>query len=127
MVERGAVVCTGGSDSGKLVTDKTDTSYERRFGGALEQREHRTLGWRPGCECKPDDPGSVYTSIPCTVLDPFCGSGTTLLVACQHGREAIGIELSPEYAALAERRIGRGLRPGTYVDEQDSSQHPLFT
>jgi DNA modification methylase len=40
-----------------------------------------------------------------TVLDPFAGAGTTLLVASRLGRSAIGIELNPEYAAMAQRRI----------------------
>lgn len=40
-----------------------------------------------------------------TVLDPFAGSGTTLMVALQLGRSAIGIELNPEYAAMARARI----------------------
>ena len=40
-----------------------------------------------------------------TVLDPFAGSGTTLLVAERLGRDSIGIELNPEYVAIAERRI----------------------
>src|SRR5690606_15209527 len=40
-----------------------------------------------------------------TVLDPFGGAGTTGLVADRLGRDAILIELNPEYAALAERRI----------------------
>lgn len=39
------------------------------------------------------------------VLDPFCGAGTTGIVAKQEGRDFIGIELNPEYAAMAERRI----------------------
>jgi DNA modification methylase len=39
------------------------------------------------------------------VLDPFFGAGTTGLVASRHGREYIGIELNPEYAEIAERRI----------------------
>jgi hypothetical protein len=38
------------------------------------------------------------------VLDPFLGSGTTALVARRNGRACVGIELSPEYAALAARR-----------------------
>jgi len=39
------------------------------------------------------------------VLDPFCGSGATL-VACQEtGRHGVGLELSPEYAQVARRRL----------------------
>lgn len=40
-----------------------------------------------------------------TVLDPFGGAGTTGLVADRLQRNAILIELNPEYAAMAERRI----------------------
>jgi DNA modification methylase len=40
-----------------------------------------------------------------TVLDPFCGSGTTGVVACRHNRHFVGIELNPTYAQLAEKRI----------------------
>jgi DNA modification methylase len=40
-----------------------------------------------------------------TVLDPFGGAGTTGLMASRLGRNAILIELNPEYAAMAERRI----------------------
>jgi site-specific DNA-methyltransferase (adenine-specific) len=43
--------------------------------------------------------------VPCTVLDPFLGSGTTLLVADQLGRDGIGIELNPAYVTIAQRRI----------------------
>lgn len=41
------------------------------------------------------------------VLDPFCGSGTTLEVARQLGRQYIGIELSKEYIKLAENRLAQ--------------------
>ncbi len=40
------------------------------------------------------------------VLDPFTGSGTTGMVAVQHGRSFVGIELNPEYADMARMRIG---------------------
>lgn len=40
-----------------------------------------------------------------TVLDPFGGAGTTGLAACRLGRDAIIIELNPDYAAMARRRI----------------------
>lgn len=49
-----------------------------------------------------------------TVLDPFGGAGTTGLVADRLGRNAILIELNPEYAAMAERRI-RG-EAGLFAD-----------
>jgi DNA modification methylase len=42
-----------------------------------------------------------------TVLDPFLGSETTAKVARDLGRDAIGIELNPGYARLAEERNGQ--------------------
>lgn len=45
---------------------------------------------------------------PGIVLDPFMGSGTTALVARKLGRNFIGIELNPDYIAIAERRLQRG-------------------
>jgi DNA modification methylase len=45
------------------------------------------------------------------VLDPFAGSGTTGLVAVQEGRRFLGMELNPEYAAMARRRIGMAQMP----------------
>ncbi|MCH4540182.1 DNA methyltransferase [Ochrobactrum sp. A-1] len=44
------------------------------------------------------------------VLDPFGGAGTTGLVAARHGRRAILIELNPEYADIAKRRIEKEWR-----------------
>lgn len=38
-------------------------------------------------------------------LDPFLGSGTTLAVAAQEGRDGIGIEINPKYVALARKRL----------------------
>lgn len=42
-----------------------------------------------------------------TVLDPFCGTGTTMLVAQALGRTSIGIDISPAYIQLAEDRCRR--------------------
>jgi 2-polyprenyl-3-methyl-5-hydroxy-6-metoxy-1,4-benzoquinol methylase len=40
-----------------------------------------------------------------TVLDPFCGSGTTLKVALANGRSAIGIDIRKSQIELTKRRI----------------------
>jgi site-specific DNA-methyltransferase (adenine-specific) len=39
------------------------------------------------------------------VLDPFCGTGTTLVVARELGRRGVGIEIAAEYVTLARRRL----------------------
>ena len=58
----------------------------------------QTLGWQPTCDHDADP-------VPALVLDPFCGSGTTGVVALRHGRSFIGIELNPEYVEMARQRI----------------------
>jgi site-specific DNA-methyltransferase (adenine-specific) len=62
-----------------------------------------TLGWAPSCDCAAE-------VMPCTVLDPFAGSGTTLQVARHHGRNGVGIELNPDYIELAKARIMQPLK-----------------
>jgi DNA modification methylase len=51
----------------------------------------------------------IRSSVPVggVVLDPFVGSGTTLLVAEELGRHGIGIDLKPEYLAMARQRLER--------------------
>jgi site-specific DNA-methyltransferase (adenine-specific) len=46
-----------------------------------------------------------YSYVTDTVLDPFCGSGTTLLACLETGRAGIGVEINKEYCELAARRI----------------------
>ena len=88
-------------------------------------RETIDLGWQPTCTCDgefvaeplvPEEPertwrrfvpgpGGVQEPVPQVVLDPFGGAGTTGLVASRLGRDAVLIELNPEYAAMARQRI----------------------
>lgn len=71
-----------------------------RFGGSTRGSNiYETTGWQPGCTCPTAAP------VPATVLDPFGGAGTTALCADRLGRNAILIELNPEYAEIARKRL----------------------
>lgn len=65
--------------------------------------KHTTiLGYSCACGVDPDEP-----SRPAVVLDPFVGSGTTLLVANALGRTGIGIDMSASYCRLAAWRASQ--------------------
>ena len=58
--------------------------------------------WLPSCRCgAPVQPG--------VVLDPFCGSGTTLMVAKEEGRSAVGVDPIPGNVTMAEGRVAGAL------------------
>ncbi len=63
--------------------------------------EYKTLGWEPGCKC------GIKESQACIVLDPFAGSGTVVKVAKDLGRIGVGLDLKPEYLAMAKRRTAQ--------------------
>lgn len=65
----------------------------------------KLLGYRATCTCNAGEP------VPCTVLDPFLGSGRTGRVALSMGRDFIGCELNPDYVAIAEEEMARPWKP----------------
>lgn len=67
-------------------------------------RERHAAGWQPTCAHHGEP-------LPCTVLDPFAGSGTTLAVARRMGRRGVGIELQPSYLPLIQRRVSEAALP----------------
>ena len=74
-------------------------SRQSNMHGSRVYNEIQTLGWQPTCSCNAD-------SAPATVLDPFVGSGTSCAVGQSLGRRSVGLDLNPEYLAIAAKRIG---------------------
>ena len=66
--------------------------------------QHETLGWTK-CDCEPQEYKKGI------VLDPFCGSATTCVVARKLNRNFIGIEISKKYIEIAKQRLKGQLEP----------------
>ncbi len=81
-------------------TTKTRTTTTMTADGAVPCRAVKTTGWKPSCDC------GCQETTPTIVLDPFAGSGTTLMVARDNGRASIGIELNENYIELQKDRLG---------------------
>lgn len=106
------------------VTRSRPNDYTKRTGGAGTGNSCKntvagvsavTTGWAPSCACPPREPA------PCVVLDPFTGSGTTGAVARDLGMRFLGVDINPEYAEMARRRIGSA---NPLMDACDSAAAP---
>ena len=58
-----------------------------------------STGWEPTCKCE------IKETIPCLVLDPFNGSGTTGVVAHLKSANYVGIDLNKKYIKLSRERL----------------------
>ena len=98
----------------------TASGFNDRWGNGDNPKERNKRSvWEIATRAYPDAHFAVFPEDlvePCilagcpeggTVIDPFMGSGTTALVARRLGRRSIGIELNPEYAKLAAKRLSQ--------------------
>jgi DNA modification methylase len=92
---REPMIVRNGPKSGGYGSRTTDSLS----GTMIEPARAVTTGWQPTCTCESEGTGK------CIILDCFIGAGTTALVALQHNRNYLGIELNPSYVALAMKRI----------------------
>ena len=85
-----------------------------------------------GAVARSDDPDSAWhvnrppsgglpPTRPALVLDPFMGTGTTLLVASAYGRLGVGVDLSRDYCRLARWRTRD---PGERARARDMPKPP---
>jgi len=96
---------------GLAIGGKTAHTQGTVAGAALSRlyREYgypikKNLGWQPTCKCAAE-------TVPCTVLDPFHGAGTTAVVAKSYNRRYIGIDIKAEYIDMSLKRIRQEVLP----------------
>jgi DNA modification methylase len=108
VVEDGGTV--GGKPHDRRHGEDNPYRLDRQTGlaaaGAWAVWVRKTVGWEPTCKCVGDveigEDGNTEHPVPppvvpCTVLDPFVGSGTACRVALGLGRHSVGIDLSEKY------------------------------
>ncbi|GAI41001.1 unnamed protein product, partial [marine sediment metagenome] len=83
------------AEEGYKATEEEIAGYP---GNHPDMGYRQTIGWQPTCHCEQSE------AVTCVVLDPFCGTGTTLWVAKKLGRRAIGYDISAAYCQLAVER-----------------------
>lgn len=112
-------MAVAGKGSGKFArtppTDRPHTLHSRGGHHGDLAPEIETLGFSVSCGCEADTLGSI-------VLDPFAGSGTVGAVCARTGRRFLGVELNPDYLAMATDRIARierASQPSLFDEPQD--------
>lgn len=98
---------------------ESDTWYFSRVAGTFKERE----GWH-GCQMPEQLLGRIIrvsSNREDVVLDPFTGSGTTLVVAKKLGRNYVGFELSKQYFDQATKRV----KAAKVGDALDGAENPL--
>jgi hypothetical protein len=100
--EQWAPVVETVSEPQQVYGERDRDCFPGRTGNGVQKRASsipgtsRVLEYRPTCQCGRTD------TVPATVLDCFSGLSTSGQTACYLGHDYIGIELSEQYAKLAE-------------------------
>lgn len=105
-----------GKSHGSQIPDRTKEEIAAKFGGTRNARSVWSIPTKPfkGSHFATMPPALAERCLKATgkpgglVLDPFMGSGTTLVVAKQLGLDAVGIELNPDYVEIAQKRLEEG-------------------
>lgn len=63
----------------------------------------------------------LFSFVGDTVLDPFLGSGSTLIACLQTQRKGIGVEIDPKYCEIAKKRILKELKLANKAEAQQMS------
>lgn len=86
--------------AGSVVGRHYETGANGWDGAGLPRvnKQTTTTGWQPTCDH--DAP-----FVPCTVLDPFAGAGTTGVAGLRNRRKFVGVELNQKYVRMARRRL----------------------
>lgn len=110
VVRRTKMVVRPGPRAGEYGSTTTDGLT----GTMVQPPSSETVGWEPQCQCHITGPNEwnvtadgTQAAVPCVVLDPFCGSGTTGAVAARHGLDFIGCEINPDYARVSDAVVSR--------------------
>jgi len=77
----------------KRLEDETQADFDKRYQCVKWNVEFLLNGWKE------------LSTIPCIVLDPFSGAGTTAKVALELRRNFFGIDLNADYISMSEKRI----------------------
>jgi DNA modification methylase len=87
--------------AGVRCVDESRADKTRKLSGADYNASVRITGerWEKRCTCPAADP------VPCVVLDPFSGAGTTGVACVRLGRSYIGLELNPAYLEMSRARL----------------------
>jgi len=85
--------------TGDQKTDVWEFASERKRTGHPTQKPLELIAYMVRLSCRPGG----------KILDPFMGSGTTLVAAAQLGRKCIGIELEEKYCEIAAERLRQGV------------------